>query len=311
MSSPAKKPSTASTPATDSQAERRRRQVLLVTGMSGAGKSASLKALEDFGYEAVDNLPLSLIGSLIHPAGGSQDPLAIGIDIRTRDFGVAPFLNQIDELIDDQALDIRLLFLDCENEMLRRRYTESRRRHPLAQDRPVMDGIRHERRLVSPLRDRADLVIDTSNLALGDLKRILSGHFSLDASPGVAIFVTSFSYRHGLPPEADIVLDARFLANPHYQPALKPLSGVDEAVAKFVSADPDFGRFFASVTAMLHPLLPRFDEEGKSYLTVAIGCTGGRHRSVFVAEMLGTWLRDHGERVAVFHRDLRDPLGRG
>lgn len=284
----------------------RRVRVLLVTGMSGAGKTAVLKLLEDIGYEAVDNLPLSLLASLVKPSIGTRRPLAIGIDIRTRDFGVEPFLQEIDDLIAGPDIECRLVFFDCEDEVLRRRYSETRHRHPLALDRPLTDGIRHERRLLAPLRDRADLVIDTSEFSLGDLKRVLDGHFALLTSQGLTVFVTSFAYRQGLPPEADIVLDARFLANPHYVDALRPLTGRDDEVGAFIVADPDFAEFFRSVTEMLSVLLPRFSAEGKSYLTIAVGCTGGRHRSVFVVERLTGWLAERGERVAASHRELQD-----
>jgi UPF0042 nucleotide-binding protein len=285
--------------------------VLLVTGLSGAGKTASLKVLEDLGYEAVDNLPLSLLGNLVKPAAGSSSPLAVGVDIRTRDFAVEPFLAELDELFEDIAYDVRLLFLDCDDVVLLRRFDETRRRHPLAVDRPVAVGIRRERHLVWPLRDRADLVIDTSNFILGDLKRLLSGHYALDRSPGVSTFVTSFSYRRGLPPEADIVFDVRFLSNPHYVPGLRPLTGKDQAVADYVAADEGFEEFFDSVTSMLKSLLPRYDAEGKSYLTIAIGCTGGQHRSVFTAERLAAWLRREGVRVTVSHRELPTVAGGG
>jgi UPF0042 nucleotide-binding protein len=279
-------------------------RVLLVTGMSGAGKTMVLKGLEDLGYEAVDNLPLSLVSALVAPAARSGLPIAIGIDIRTRDFGIAQFLHEIDELAGAGNYDARLLFIDCDDDILQRRFTETRRRHPLALDRPVADGIRHERRLVSELRDCADLVIDTSSLILGDLKRVLHGHFALDASPGIAVFVTSFSYRRGLPPEADMVFDARFLANPHYVPELRDLTGLDKAVADYVAADEGFNLFFGSVTTMLGALLPRFSQEGKSYLTIAVGCTGGKHRSVFVAEKIAAWLGENGEQAGISHRDI-------
>ena len=279
-------------------------RVLLVTGMSGAGKTAALKSLEDIGYEAVDNLPLSLLASLVKPSISALQPLAIGIDIRTRDFAVGPFLKQIDDLIESPDIEARLVFLDCEDEVLRRRYSETRHRHPLALDRPLTDGIMHERRLLNPLRDRADVVVDTSEFTLGDLKRVLDGHFSLEASHGLTVFVTSFSYRRGLPPEADIVLDARFLANPHYVDELKPLTGKDDAVGNFIVADSDFAGFFHSVTDMLATLIPRFSAEGKSYLTIAVGCTGGQHRSVYLVEQLAGWLGERGEQIAVSHREL-------
>ena len=287
-----------------------RMRFLLVTGMSGAGKSTALKALEDMGYEAVDNLPLSLLPALIAPHASAVDltrrPLAIGIDIRTRDFGVDELLGVLDGVVDNAGFDTRLIFLDCEDEVLRRRYTETRRRHPLAADRPVVDGIAHERRLLLKLRDRSDIVIDTSALALNDLRQLLRGHFALEIETSFAVSVMSFSYRRGVPREADLVFDVRFLANPHYVPDLQPLTGLDPAVAAYVAADEGFEQFFASLKALLAPLLPRFRQEGKSYLTIAIGCTGGQHRSVYVADRLTSWLTDQGEQASVAHRELQD-----
>jgi UPF0042 nucleotide-binding protein len=284
-------------------AARPRRRLLVVTGMSGAGRSTALGALEDMGYEAVGNLPMSLLPNLL-TASAQHPPLAIGIDIRTRDFGVGALLAALDRLVEEHHIELRIMFLDCEDDRLVRRYTETRRRHPLAGDRPVMDGIALERRRVSPLRDRADLVIDTTALSPGDLKRLLNGHFALDAAPGITIFVTSFSYRHGLPRDADLVLDVRFLRNPHYVPALKPLTGRDAEIGAFIAADPDFSPFFERLCAWLKPLLSRYEAEGKSYLTVAIGCTGGRHRSVYLAERLAQWLSQQGRPVGISHRDL-------
>jgi len=280
-------------------------RVILVTGMSGAGKSSALKALEDLGYEAVDNLPISLITSLVSGVREPARPLAVGVDIRTRDFGVAPFLKEIDALMSHPELDVRLLFLDCQNGKLQQRYSETRRRHPLAADRPVMDGIRHERTLVSPLQDRADVVLDTTDLTLGALGNSLKGHFGLDTAPGLAVFVTSFSYRQGVPREADLVFDVRFLKNPHYEPKLSALTGLDREVGRFIETDSDFDTFFRALTGLLKPLLPRFAQEGKSYLTIAIGCTGGKHRSVYVAEKLAAWLGAEGGRATVAHRDIK------
>ncbi|MCR6629057.1 MAG: RNase adapter RapZ [Magnetospirillum sp.] len=272
-------------------------RAVIVTGLSGAGKTSALKVLEDLGYEAVDNLPVSLLFSLVRPGEGLSRPLAVGIDIRTRDFGIDPISDAIATLRAEQGLDVRVLFLDCDDDVLRRRFTETRRRHPLATDRPLIDGIRHERTLVSPLKRCADVVFDTSNLQPGEFKRVLAGHFGLEADRGLMVFVTSFAYRNGLPREADLVFDARFLSNPHYVPELKPLTGRDKGVAEYVAADSAFPAFFHSTTALLAPLLPRFSAEGKSYLTIAVGCTGGRHRSVFVAEQLAAWLKEQGVRV--------------
>jgi UPF0042 nucleotide-binding protein len=280
-------------------------KLVVITGMSGAGKTLALKSLEDLGYEAVDNLPLSLLGSLLRP-GELTRPLAIGIDIRTRDFGVVSMLAEMDRLMAERRLEMRLVFVDCDDEVLCRRFTETRRRHPLAPDRPLIDGIRHERELVSPLRGRADLVIDTSALPPAELKRVLAGHFQLASKPALVVFVISFSYRQGLPREADLVFDARFLDNPFYVPELKPLTGRDVKTVEYVEGDPGFPQFFEALTALLGPLLPRFAAEGKSYLTIAVGCTGGRHRSVVIAEKLAVWLRERGQRVDLRHRELEE-----
>jgi UPF0042 nucleotide-binding protein len=280
-------------------------RVILVTGMSGAGKSSALKALEDLGYEAVDNIPISLIPNLVSGMRGPQHPLAIGVDIRTRDFAVAHFLGELGELVSHPELDVRVLFLDCQDGKLQQRYSETRRRHPLAADRPVMDGIRRERALVSPLQDRADVVLDTTDLTLGALGNALKGHFGLDEARGLSVFVTSFSYRHGVPREADLVFDVRFLKNPHYESDLSGLNGLDREVGSFIETDADFQSFFRSLVGLLKPLLPRFAQEGKSYLTIAIGCTGGKHRSVFVAEKLAQALRAEDTHVSVVHRDIK------
>jgi RNase adaptor protein for sRNA GlmZ degradation len=276
------------------------RRVVLVTGLSGAGRSTALKMLEDLGYEAIDNLPLDLLNSMI----GEGDPIALGIDIRTRSFAAQPFLDRLDSFVAGADLNMTLLFLECDDEVIERRYTETRRRHPLAQDRRVADGIAAERRLVAPLRDRADLTIDTSNLSPTDLRRVLTGHLSLDYVPGMAIFVTSFAYRSGLPREADLVIDVRFLGNPHYETELRAFDGRDPRVAAFVENDPAYPAFFDHLTDMLGPLLPRYEREGKSYLTIAVGCTGGRHRSVVVAERLANWLTGLGRRINLSHRDI-------
>ncbi|NIA68012.1 RNase adapter RapZ [Pelagibius litoralis] len=282
-------------------------RLVLVTGMSGAGRSTALKVLEDEGYEAIDNLPLSLLDAVVGEVGLKR-PIAVGVDIRTRDFAVAPVLEQLDALTGDRRFATTLLFVDCEDEVLGRRFTETRRRHPLAEDRPVADGIAAERRLVAPLRERADLMIDSSRLTPADFRAQVLGHLDLGSGGGMAVFVTSFSFRQGLPREADLVFDVRFLSNPHYDPDLRPLSGRDDAVAAFVEKDPGFAPFFDHLTGMLEPLLPRYEREGKSYLTIAVGCTGGRHRSVFTAERLAAWLGEQDRRVHLGHRDIaRDP----
>jgi RNase adapter protein RapZ len=277
--------------------------VLLVTGMSGAGRSTALKTLEDMGYEAFDNLPLSLVPALVESAAADAPAIAVGADLRTRGFAIESMLGTLDEVINRTARKLEVLFIDCDDERLERRYTETRRPHPLAGDRPVMDGIRLERRGVAALRDRADLVIDTSNLTTADLKRLLTGHFALETI-GLRVFVTSFAYRHGIPRDADLIFDVRFLDNPHYVAELRQLTGRDAAIAAFIEQDPGFGPFFSGLWQLLRPLLPRYEQEGKTYLTIGIGCTGGRHRSVYVAERLAAQLRAAGLPVELSHRDL-------
>ncbi|MFI4999748.1 MAG: RNase adapter RapZ [Reyranellales bacterium] len=280
---------------------------MLVTGMSGAGRTTALRALEDFGYVAVDNMPLLLLGDLMHSTTGNPGetavPLAFGVDTRTYGFDAHDLPRRLADLRTRTDLAPRLLYLDCDTETLQRRYTESRRPHPMAPDRPVIDGIAEERHMIGRLRDQADLVVDTSTLTPHQFKQLLLGHFALGSQAGMRIAVMSFSYRRGLPREADLVFDARFLKNPHYEPTLRPLTGRDPAVAAFIESDPDYRPFVDRLQDLIGPLLPRFDAEGKSYLTVAVGCTGGRHRSVAVAERLADWLRAAGRSVSLSHRD--------
>jgi len=279
------------------------RPLVLVTGLSGAGRSTALKILEDLGYEAIDNLPLDLLQPLI--AGGRRS-VALGIDIRTRGFAVGPLFLELARDMNGAGLRLTLLFVDCDDTILARRYTETRRRHPLARGRPVTDGIAAERTLLSPLRARADLVIDTSALAPAELRHILAGHFKQQGADGMAVCVTSFAYRNGLPREADLVFDVRFLQNPHYEPELRPLTGRDEAVDRFIAADPRLEPFFAKLTDLLASVLSDYRNEGKTYLTIALGCTGGRHRSVAIAERLAAWFAAQGEPVTLLHRDLEE-----
>ena len=294
---------------TPSSADSGRRKVVLVTGMSGAGRTTALKGLEDLGYEAVDNLPLSLLGNLVRPPelgpdGRPPRPLAVGVDIRTRDFAVDPFMNELDRLLGDTDYELRTLFLDCDDAVLLTRFSRTRRRHPLDAARAVPDMIDLERQMLAPLRARADVVIDTSDLTPWEMRERIGDHFSPAIHAGLRIFVTSFAYPHGMLREADLVFDVRFLRNPHYDPALQPLTGEDEAVQTTIAADPDFARFFDNLWRMLEILLPRYEREGKSYLTIAIGCTGGRHRSVFVARKLADAMEAQGWGVMLRHRDL-------
>jgi UPF0042 nucleotide-binding protein len=280
------------------------RRLVLITGMSGAGRSTSLKILEDMGYEAIDNLPLSFLPSMLQAREGIDAPLAVGIDVRTRDFDVPSLIAEIEGLANRDGLHVRLLFLDCDDDILARRYTETRRLHPLARDRRVIDGIVREREYLAPLRIDAHVVLDTSDLRASDLKRILQGHFGIATQGQLQVFVTSFSFRAGLPREADLVFDVRFLDNPFYVPELRYLDGRNQPVGAFIDRDASFEPFWNGLISLLGPLLPHYDREGKSYLTIAVGCTGGRHRSVYVAERLGAWLAGIGQNVVIGHRDL-------
>ena len=280
----------------------KRRRLVLVTGMAGAGRSTALKELEDLGFEAIDNIPLAMLDGI--DADGSGRPLAVGIDTRARDFAVERMLERMTDAA--ARFDIVPVFLHADEESLTRRYRETRRRHPLAPDGSPLSGIERERRLLEPLRRAADIVIDTSLLTAHDLRRLLRARFSSDPQQGMSIFVTSFSFRLGLPREADLVFDMRFLSNPHYIEALRPLTGRDEAVGAYVAEDPAFAPFLESIGGLLRMLLPRYAQEGRAYLTVAVGCTGGRHRSVFTAEELARLLRERGWRATLTHRDLEE-----
>lgn len=287
--------------------------MLLISGLAGAGRTTALRALEDLGYEAIDNLPLELLPHLVSgiASGDSQGPIAIGIDSRSRGFSSGAFLSLIESLRADPRFDLALVFLDCSDDVLIRRFTETRRRHPLAPDRNAADGIAQERSLMFPVRAIADLVVDTSNRSMAELKRLMTERFALERKPGLAVTVISFSYRMGVPREADLVFDVRFLSNPHYVDSLQPLDGENPEVARFIERDPALAGFMTTLDALIMPLLPSYEREGKSYLTIAVGCTGGKHRSVYVAKKLAAALGDSGRPVALIHRDLtRDISGR-
>jgi len=286
------------------------RRILLVTGLSGAGRTTALKTLEDLGWEAVDNLPMGLVERLLSaapPEGAPADdqPLALGIDTRTRDFDAAGVARGAARLGAD------ILFLDCADGALARRFSATRRRHPLGLDRPVADGIARERDLLAPLRAAASDLIDTSDLSVNALQAELRARFGEGGQARPTLMVASFSYGRGLPRHADLVFDMRFLRNPHWVPALRPGTGRDAAVADYVAGDPAFRPAMEGIGALLTALLPRYAAEGKSYVTVAFGCTGGRHRSVASAEWLAERLRGAGFSPTVSHRELAGPAADG
>jgi RNase adapter protein RapZ len=267
-----------------------RLRIALVTGLSGGGKASILRALEDIGYEAVDNPPLTMIEDMV---ARSERPLAIGVDARTRGFDAGLVLEALQRLRSNPALRPELVFAWADEPTLLRRYTETRRRHPLAPQGRVTDGIAAEEALTAPLREWADLVVDTSELPLPALRQQIEQHFGSGSDVArrrLVVSLVSFAYSHGLPREADLVFDARFLRNPHYDTMLQHKTGLDPAVGAYIAADPDYHRFFSRLVELIDMLLPRFVLEGKKYTTITIGCTGGRHRSVYLVEQLAGYL---------------------
>lgn len=284
------------------------RRILLVTGMSGAGKSTTLRTLEDLGWEIVDNLPLSLLDNLLEiapAAGGAADdrPLAIGIGIRTRDFDPERIAAMVQARV-EAGQEVSLLYLDCGGTELERRYSETRRRHPLAQDRPAADGIIREREMLEPLKRWAGRLIDTTTLSANALAQEVRDLFGGKGLGEPTLSVMSFGFARGIPRSADLVFDMRYLRNPHWVPSLRPGTGLDPDVADYVRADPAYAESVGAIESLLAMLVPRYRAEGKSYVTVAFGCTGGRHRSVHVAERVAARLRDEGFSPTVQHRDL-------
>jgi len=283
-------------------------RILLVTGLSGAGKSTVLKTLEDVGWETVDNLPLSLLGPLLAtplPAGVErQRSLAIGLDSRTRGFDGEKIVGQIKRLTEQQPVET--LYLECQTSELLRRYSQTRRRHPLAPDRPAADGIAEEREMTAPLKRWADHVIDTTDNETNALQQQIRDRFG-DGAAAPALSLISFGFARGLPRNADLVFDMRFLKNPHWDPALRDLTGLDPAVRDHIAGDEAYEDALGRIEELLLILLPRYREEGKSYVSVAFGCTGGRHRSVHVAERVATRLREAGFSPSLDHRDLATP----
>jgi len=276
---------------------------LLVTGLSGAGKSTVLNVLEDLQYEVVDNLPIRLLHAFVD---GSKNgaKVAVGVDSRSRGFSIKTFLAAVRSIQATRGIKPKIIFLTSDSDVLRLRFTETRRRHPLAVDRPVIDGIALELEMMEPLKSQSDYTFDTTNLSIADLRQLVEGQFLAGNPTPITISVVSFAFRLGLPREADLVFDVRFLKNPHYVEALRESSGLDEKVCQYISSDPAYPEFFDRMYKMLRPLLPLYKNEGKRYLTIAIGCTGGRHRSVMVAENLGAQLIQEQYEATVRHRDL-------
>lgn len=278
-----------------------KKNFVLVTGLSGAGISSVLKAMEDLRFEVFDNFPLSYIPQLFSENLDFEkevNGVAIGVDTRTRGFSADAVLDMVDKI------GARLIYITCDEATLFNRFSETRRSHPLAFHKSVSYGIRKEMKMLSALRDGADFVIDTTDSSVHDLRHVLEGHFFLKPEENMTVSLLSFGFKNGVPREANIVMDVRFLKNPHWDKALKPMTGLDEAVGAYIREDDDFENFICNFKSLVEPLIPRYALEGKSYLSIAIGCTGGRHRSVYTVELLRQWLEDEGIQVFVEHRDL-------
>src|SRR5262245_40610931 len=282
-----------------------RLDVTIVTGMSGAGRSEAAHVLEDLGYFVIDNLPPMLIGKVAELARGQETPTryALVVDVRSGDF-LADLMTALDEL---QRVGVteRILFLDASDDVLVRRYEASRRRHPLSDSDRVSEGITRERARLESLKGEADLIVDTSNLNVHELRDRLRELFPVDSSGrGLQVHVVSFGYKHGLPLDVDMVLDCRFLPNPHWVDSLRPLTGCDAPVRVYVLAQPGTNEFLEEIDRLFDLLLPGFEQEGKAYLSIGVGCTGGRHRSVVIADELANRLTDAGYPAVVHHRDV-------
>lgn len=285
-------------------------RILLVTGMSGAGKSTVLNTLEDMGWEVVDNLPFQLLDRLLAtqaPVGISDErPLALGIDSRTRGFDAQALVERVKAMNETRGDNLSVLFMDCAGAELERRFSETRRRHPLALDRPAADGIARERELVAPLRQWSQHVIDTTSSTTNDLKHEIRTRFSGWGNAGMSVAVLSFGFSRGLPRNADLVFDMRFLQNPYWVEGLRHLTGRDQPVSDYIRTDPAYEDAVSRIEGLLSTLLPRYRAEGKAYVTIAFGCTGGRHRSVHVAERVAAHLASEGFAPTVSHRDVGD-----
>ncbi len=278
-------------------------RLIFVTGPSGAGRTTAIRVLEDLGYEGIDNIPLSLVPRLTDgpPLGR---PIALGLDVRNRDFNATALIELIDQLTRDPRLSLEVLYLDCAPAVLIRRFSETRRRHPLAPNETPSQGVEREIDLLAPIRVRADHLIDTTDLTQHDLKAEIASRFDAGPTGRMSVSLQSFSYKRGVPRGVDMIFDCRFLANPHWNAALRPLDGRTPEVEAFVRADPRFAEFYQRLCELILFLLPAHLDEGKAHLAIGFGCTGGQHRSVAMAELVGNALAEAGWAVSKRHREL-------
>lgn len=282
-------------------------RVIVLTGLSGSGKSTAIRVLEDLGFFCIDNLPVPLLRKVLELAGtgsgrGSIQNLGFVVDTRDR-----LFLDQATENIEQlrsEGFNVQVIFLDADDDVLVRRYSETRRRHPLSNGGTVRDGIRREREALAALREGADLTLDTTNHTVHTLKAFFHEYFDSESSDSFTITLLSFGFKYGLPVECDLVFDLRFLPNPYFVEGMREKTGQDEAVREYVLGFPETGRFISLFQEMAEFMLPMYEREGKSYLTIGIGCTGGRHRSVAVSETVAERLRGRGWKCGIRHRDI-------
>ncbi|GAA5067924.1 UPF0042 nucleotide-binding protein [Thermocatellispora tengchongensis] len=286
-------------------AERAEPAFVIVTGMSGAGRSTAAKALEDMGWFVIDNLPPGMLFSLAEEAGRVRPPagkVAAVVDVRSLAFTTD--LNAAIEELEGRGLDVRVAFLEASDEELVRRFENVRRPHPLQGEGRLVDGIARERGILREVRANADLVIDTSSLNVHELRSKIAAFFGGEDRPGLRVNVVSFGYKYGLPVDADLVVDCRFLPNPHWVPELRPMNGLDVPVRDYVLSQPGAKEFLDAYEEVLGVVAAGYTREGKSYVTLAVGCTGGKHRSVAMAEQIGARLRERSMEVQVSHRDV-------
>lgn len=277
-------------------------KLLLVTGPSGAGRTTAMKVLQDIGYETIDNLPFAMLQNLLED-NPLDRPLALGVDVRNRDFSVGALIEIIDSISTNTALNTDVVYLDCHPDVLVRRFSETRRRHPLTPSGPPVQGVEREIDLLTPIRARADILIETSDLSPHQLRAEIERWFAPESDKSLAVTIHSFSYKRGLPRGVDMIFDCRFLKNPYWDESLREFDGRDAPVAAYIATDPRFAPFFEKVSDLVEMLLPAYTQEGKSHLSIGFGCTGGQHRSVALTEKLAKTLAKGDWQVSIRHRE--------
>lgn len=276
--------------------------LVLVTGLSGAGRTTAIRALEDIGYETIDNLPISLLPNIVS-SPSKPARIAVGLDTRNRDFSTHGVLEMLKTLSRMPWLKVDLVFIQCSTEVLVRRFSETRRRHPLAPAESPIIGIERERDLLLPILVRADVLLNSSDMSPHEMRGEITSYYSTDSALGLAVSVQSFSYKRGLPRGVDMLFDCRFLRNPYWDANLRSLDGQNKSVQDYVKQDTNFNEFYQKIRDLCLFLLPAYKDEGKTHFSIGFGCTGGKHRSVTLTELLANDLAHHGWQVSIRHRE--------